>query len=334
MKRRHIPLYVVVGAAFVLILLLWVLTHHHEQAAAPATKISKTAPKPAAPVVQPASMAVGVVTGVGAGDILRPGLLGPVRADGSGFGAPPHALPNISKPGSVKPVPAQGAPSAVPALGLPTVDRTPASRADVPGSVEFSVKAEDHFYGAMLRHDMSPGTPLTPADVLFPGTRGFLDAVLHPGQQAVTIPVNAITDSSGLLWPGDHVDVLLVQSLPAQREPGLNIAAERVLSDVEVIAAGSSLLHSSYGNAQAALPVSAVTLAVTPRQAKHLLLAENLGGLDLSILSSRTKTAPTDSIAAGSGPTWAYQVSPAIRDRDFNSVTVFTGTAQQGYSVP
>ena len=65
----------------------------------------------------------------------------------------------------------------------------------------------------MVRRSMVADEPVLPADVMRPGDHGFLAAVLEPGRLAVTVGVDAITGTAGLIWPGDHVDLILTQSM-------------------------------------------------------------------------------------------------------------------------
>ena len=70
-------------------------------------------------------------------------------------------------------------------------------------------------------------------DVMRPGDHGFLAAVLLPGMRAVTVGVDAITGTAGLIWPGDRVDLILTQrSWNAACRSGHRVAAETVLTDV------------------------------------------------------------------------------------------------------
>ena len=67
--------------------------------------------------------------------------------------------------------------------------------------------------GAMVRRSLSVGEPVRAGDVMRPGDHGFLAAVLGPGMRAVTVGVDAITGSAGLIWPGDRVDLILTQTI-------------------------------------------------------------------------------------------------------------------------
>ena len=98
--------------------------------------------------------------------------------------------------------------------------------------------------GSMVRRAFSPGDVVTTAEILRPGDHGFLSAVLRPGFRAVTVAVDAISGTAGLIWPGDHVDLILTQQMDDQvaNTPGRRIAAETVQRDVRVIAIDQQLV--------------------------------------------------------------------------------------------
>ena len=60
--------------------------------------------------------------------------------------------------------------------------------------------------------------------------------MLRPGIRAVTIGVDAITGISGLIWPGDHVDLILTQEIARPGSTDKSVVSETVLTDVRVIA--------------------------------------------------------------------------------------------------
>ena len=61
------------------------------------------------------------------------------------------------------------------------------------------------------------------SDIVLPGSRGFLAAVLKPGLRAVSVPATATTAVSGFIYAGDRVDVLLTHVLntPGGQHSGL-----------------------------------------------------------------------------------------------------------------
>lgn len=180
------------------------------------------------------------------------------------------------------------------------------------GARRDSREARAELFGAMIRRNLPQGDPMLAEDVLRPGERGFLAAVLGPDMRAVSVGVDAVSGTAGLIWPGDRVDVVLTQqlgddSLPAHRR----VAGETVLPDIRVIAIDQSLTQGAMGEApEAGRQVRTVTLEVTPKQAERVAVATRLGRLALVVRSASGVEAPAD--AAGS-ITWGGDVSPALR---------------------
>ena len=182
----------------------------------------------------------------------------------------------------------------------------------VPAHVTADEAGKADFAGAVVRTAMAAGDPLLPAKIVQPGDRGFLAAVLTPGMRAVAVPVNAVSGASGLIFPGDRVDVILVQAIARDdADPARRMAGETVLRDARVLAADQRLSDPN-PEADGDLPVArTVTLEVTPRQAERVTLARDMGSLALSLraLASPADAAPA---VAPAGPTWAGDVSKAL----------------------
>jgi pilus assembly protein CpaB len=100
-----------------------------------------------------------------------------------------------------------------------------------------------------------------------------LAAAVPEGKRAVSLPVNAVSGVSGLLKPGDHVDVLLLHGQGAQASAAL------LLQDVAVLAVGSQLTR---GDAPAATG-GTVTLALSPGDAALALASLSGGELHLTL---------------------------------------------------
>jgi len=166
--------------------------------------------------------------------------------------------------------------------------------------------------GAMVRRGFGVGELLRPADVMHPGDHGFLAAVLMPGMRALTVGVDAITGTAGLIWPGDRVDLILTKEIPdSTASPGHRIAAETILSDVRVIAIDQQLVQgASPGSSEQ--PARTVTLEVNQDQAERVSVATRLGRLSLSVRSADT-THPEPAPLHAQPPTvWASDVSAAL----------------------
>ena len=179
----------------------------------------------------------------------------------------------------------------------------PGARADTPQE-----RAE--LVGSMVRRSLQPQEVLLPADVLRPGDHGFLAAVLQPGMRATTVGVDAVSGTAGLIWPGDHVDVLLTQVSDDQTRPAAHRAsAETVLGDVRVIAIDQQLMQGATGTGTEQGTTHTITLEVTEGQAKRVALAARLGHLSLIV---RAADAVPDTHDDKPETTWGGDVSPAL----------------------
>jgi pilus assembly protein CpaB len=170
--------------------------------------------------------------------------------------------------------------------------------------------------GAVSRARFDEGDPIVRGQMVKPGDSGFLAAVLRPGMRAVTMSVNLVTGNAGLLSPGDHVDVVLVQTFPGHdTDPGNRSVAETIATDLRVIAvdqrleAGPVLPKDSH-------PAQTVTLEVTPVQAEQIDVGSKMGELALAIRGVQAEPSPGDQSAApASGPAnptvWAKDLSQA-----------------------
>jgi pilus assembly protein CpaB len=188
--------------------------------------------------------------------------------------------------------------------------------------------------GSMIRTPISPGSPILASAVIHPGDHGFLAAVLSPGMRAVTVGVDAVSGAAGLIWPGDHVDILLTQTLDDPTVPlGRRIAAELVLQDVRVIATGQQLVQGQVTSDPSKAPpppATTVTLEVTANQAERCEVATHLGPLSLVVQSSQAE--PASAQASITAPVWADQVSPALSNVHPVSPVISTVHVFQGAS--
>jgi pilus assembly protein CpaB len=149
---------------------------------------------------------------------------------------------------------------------------------------------------------------------------------LSPGARAIAIPVSTGGASTGLLSPGDRVDVVLIQNFtnnnnsnneelrrtPLTRRSVAETVVEnlRVLAidapDAKPVGVAANPANGNFGRT--------VTLEVTAEQVEQINVAAELGKLSVAL---RSITSPTTTLAAASPsehikPTWAGDVSPAL----------------------
>ena len=138
--------------------------------------------------------------------------------------------------------------------------------------------------------------------LILPGSPGFITAVLRPGRRAVTVEVDRATTDANIIYPGDHVDVIMVAS--GDTTPA-GPSAQSIVRDVRVLAVGSTIMSlGRYGKASLtqAGAIEAVqppagetyTLEVVPKDAERIALAVNAGRLTLAIRPILGRSAPAD----------------------------------------
>jgi pilus assembly protein CpaB len=186
---------------------------------------------------------------------------------------------------------------------MPASEAPANARTDTP-------QARADLVGSMIRRSLLPQEILLPADLLRPGDHGFLAAVLRPGMRATTIGVDAVSGTAGLIWPGDHVDVILTQVTDDQTLPvSRRASAESVLGDVRVIAIDQQMMQGATGTSTDQGTTHTVTLEVTEAQAERAALAARLGHLSLIV---RAADAAPDAQGGTPTTTWGGDVSPAL----------------------
>ena len=169
----------------------------------------------------------------------------------------------------------------------------------------------ESFNGHIVRSAMHAGEPVTLDRVPAAGARGALALVTRPGMRAVSIALTPTTGVSGLIMPGDHVDVVLTYVLPRPTDSASSIdrrAATTILNDLRVLAIDQRLTATPNDGKE----IRNASLEVSPKQSETLALAADLGKLSLSLRSLQTGNTP-DSADASGGSTMDYQVGPLLQ---------------------
>lgn len=129
-------------------------------------------------------------------------------------------------------------------------------------------------------------------------------AAIGPKQRAIAIRVDEVTGAGGFIEPGDHVDVLLF--LPAGQENRKTSSAQRILTDVRVLAYGDDIHHLDRQAIEQKASLNTSTAVEKPARSSHdevsgkrsktallavaetklsaLLLAESSGRLRLALV--------------------------------------------------
>jgi pilus assembly protein CpaB len=155
--------------------------------------------------------------------------------------------------------------------------------------------------GTVVRFPVTAGQPLTQGSLVSPGDRGFLAAALGPGMRAVTIPVSQKTGVGGFVFPGDHVDLVLTQTVKGDGTNETLKASETILSNIRVLATDTMTETETVEGKTVVRGFRTVTLEVTPRIAEKIAVAQTIGTLSLSLRSlADNQTQLEQAIASGS----------------------------------
>jgi pilus assembly protein CpaB len=178
------------------------------------------------------------------------------------------------------------------------------------GAIHDSADARTALRGSLVRNFIDSGNLITADNVLRPRDRGFIASVLQPGMRAVAIGVDPVSGVAGLIWPGDHVDVVLTQELKNASAANRNLG-ETILSNVRVIAIDQEMVQGAPAdNATAGKLARTVTVQATQEQVEKLAVAQHLGRLSLSIRAALDEANDAGRMISGG------DVSPALSRSD------------------
>lgn len=128
--------------------------------------------------------------------------------------------------------------------------------------------------GQRLTYDIDQGMPL-----LWP----FLDGGQSPtfsgkivdGKRAITIPVNEVSSISGFLEPSDNIDIYYTKTIGKEK------AIIPLIQNLHVMATGVKTEIDKSGSI--AKRYQTITVLVTPKDAKRIFLAQEVGGIMASL---------------------------------------------------
>jgi pilus assembly protein CpaB len=208
--------------------------------------------------------------------------------------------------------------------------------------------APESLSGAVIKLRIAAGEPVTSNRVIKPGDRGFLAAVLSPGMRAVSVPVTPISDISGLVFPGDHVDLILSHQVKiiSQKQGDASggtsdssaFVSETIQTDLRILA-----IDQSMGDVEGKPMLGrTVTFEVTPQQVEAIEVSSMVGTLYLSLRGlAGSDTMAGDGVAGEEltphgvrsvSHTWDSDVSPFITREGgaMNVVTILRGETKAG----
>src|SRR5436190_8808746 len=186
--------------------------------------------------------------------------------------------------------------------------------------------------GTVVRYQITAGQPVTRGSLVGPQDRGFLAAALGPGMRAITVPVNAASSVAGFVFPGDHVDMVLTQTVSGGGEgPALKVS-ETIIRNLRVLATDQRISEKDDDGKTQVKTYSNVTLEVTPRIAEKISVAQSIGSLSLSLRSIADNTSDLEravaagdiKVPAGANPADEKQMLLAMANRPLDNNTTFS----------
>ena len=202
-----------------------------------------------------------------------------------------------------------------------------------PGAILETPDSKAGLPGSLVRRFVDAGSPITLQDVLRPRDRGFLATVLAPDSRAISIKVDEESGVSGLIRPGDHVDVVLTQVFD-KADPARRAVSETILRNVRAIAIDQEIVQGGRAISTMAIkPTQTVSLEVTPEQVKRVTVARQLGTLSLVV-----RAAVEQWDIADTGAMSSCDVSPEVARQNAiagqsAAVVIHAGGAVKQYSV-
>lgn len=150
----------------------------------------------------------------------------------------------------------------------------------------------DAVQGLRLQWPMQPGEPLL-ASAVFAAESAGLSSRLKPGIRALTIAVDETNAISGLLQPGDRIDLLLSWRPAPAAGMTLPELTRTIMQDVVVMATGRNA-RATPTDEGSARTFSAITVEVDPEQAQRLVVAQRSGRLTAVLRNPSDREAHED----------------------------------------
>lgn len=157
-----------------------------------------------------------------------------------------------------------------------------------------AVVSLDRIQGMVTIANILPGEPISITKLEYPRAAAGLASVTPVGRRAISISVDNLASVSGMVKPGDYVDVIVVLAVPAMAADGTKMTDLRVIplfQNVEVLAVGQSTVGLSKTASRYAPEKPAeetarpqaplVTLSLTPKEASLLAYISEQGKIRL-----------------------------------------------------
>ena len=157
--------------------------------------------------------------------------------------------------------------------------------------------------------------PLNESKLASKAAGAGLPPTITPGMRAISVKVNEVIGVAGFVVPGTRVDVVTIIA----RERGEETISRVVVSNVQVLSAGTRYDQDAPKKDGQAIRSTVITLMVSPVDAERVALAQAEGQLmltlrnPLDIAPSDTQGARKSALFAGNAPAPAPSRGPVRR---------------------
>jgi len=153
--------------------------------------------------------------------------------------------------------------------------------------------SKDDYVGALSRGALKMGEPIIGNRVFKTHEQGFLSAALANGMRAISLKVTPVSGLAGLIFPGDHVDVIVAHNVPVPGPDGQN--RDRRVSETVVVNARVLGLDQKTDEKVTDPKIADVaTLEVSPKDAEKIALISDWNSTTSLVLRSLSDNLPPE----------------------------------------
>ena len=142
----------------------------------------------------------------------------------------------------------------------------------------------DSILGYQLVNPLGQGEPLLATHIQYSKINTF-SSLIEPGQRAITFPVDPLSSISGMIAPGDYIDIL------ATLKNGTEENTMPIITNIRVMATGVVTDQNRESSDRQDARYQTITLHVEPNIAANVAHARSVGDLTVT-LRSRTDQEP------------------------------------------
>jgi len=132
------------------------------------------------------------------------------------------------------------------------------------------------YVGQELGYDAEAGKPLVRPMLRFAGLKDFSDTIPE-SMRAITIRVDELNSISGMLRPGDRIDIFVKMSDQGSQDVVFPLLYNVAVKATGQMVEGEEQLATGQGGPGSQTTYNTVTLEVTPKDAQRLVLAQAAG---------------------------------------------------------